>query len=218
MNSGKPPTEAQLAGVMQQVSRYRITTAPAVEHAVFDGSDSQAQTALDTLCQRNALTAFTYDAERDVVFYFAPDDEPHDLGTLEERYGILALCCLHGGERTRLTPDEFRGTFPEFASGRGIDADKQSYLLDHTAHHPRLARVLLDSNAQTRNIIRKCQRQLSQMRRLPAFGPMFDQRLFVLALLTAEAEKAAAIQLAAQRAGLDRQLQVFTIPELNVFF
>jgi hypothetical protein len=101
-------------------------------------------------------------------------------------YGILAFCCLSDRPRQRLTPDEFRRTFPDHHRP-GLP---MSYYADHEAK--RLGFVRVDSGGKGRwdRIAERVREDVERHREIPAFRDSIAVGRFELTLVAATERKA----------------------------
>jgi hypothetical protein len=191
--------------VLRTVARYRVMTAEALQPLFYaDAPVGSARKLLSRLEDQALLQAphalasrkFYQLTRKGTALVSAPENAAAPLGpqALIDRYGMLVFCCLlehpPGSRRpVRLTPAEFAAVNPRIAAQPGIEPASQHYYLDATGGRERLARVVVDHNAQTASLARKCRQIYRQWEENGVLATLLPNN-FMLTVLTASEPKA----------------------------
>ena len=207
------PTEQPVSDLVKRhVERYRITTVDAVHRLFYAGkSRDAAKKALNRMVDADDLASVPIGKR---TFYQIHGTAPLTSQPLWERFAVLTFCVMREPAQKRLTPQEFTELFPEFQNAPGISPAHQHYFLP-LAGSPRLARALVDSDADADRVARKCRETLRDASNTPGLVQLLDARLFVIAVLFAEQAKADTVAAILREQKLGAVFQFHVIPELN---
>jgi hypothetical protein len=101
-------------------------------------------------------------------------------------YGVLAFCCLADRPRQRLTPEEFRQSFP----GHHRFGLPMSYYADREARRLGFVRVDTGGGGRWDRIAQKVREDAERHRMIPAFRDAITAGTFELAVVSATERKA----------------------------
>jgi hypothetical protein len=101
-------------------------------------------------------------------------------------YGVLAFCCLSEHPKQRLTPDEFRRSFPNHHRP-GLP---MSYYADHATRRLGFIRVDTGSGGRWDRVAARIREDAERHGEIPAFRDSIAAGAFELALVTATDRKA----------------------------
>lgn len=195
--------------VLDQIARYRMGVPEALVHTPpFEGFSlkrmkrtlSELTTARED-CEALLASAPLYGERR--YFYLtrageaAIGEPPEGQGTrrrggaLSEvakvrAYAMLAFCCLAERPRQRLTPEEFRRTFPDYARP-GMPL---AYYADHPAKRLGYCRVDAGGPGRWDRIVERIQADIERHRQMPLFRDSIAKGTFELTLILATERKA----------------------------
>lgn len=133
------------------------------------------------------------------------------LQKLIEEYGTLAFCCLAPEPRVRLTVREIRERHPQLLQA-GVPSSR--YYLDNDGQTTRLGFIRVDFGGAPEHIVRKCREDLENRRRFEPFRQLIDGGRFLIALVTAREEKAAAIHEAIKKHDWPIRFRIEVVPDL----
>lgn len=189
--------------VLRHVLRHRIST-PAVIQRVLNLT-ADAETALARRLITNGYLAQER-LFRNQKYYHLTPRAAILLGRDEKvaqplrgqqssvnHYAILAFCCLGPVLRERITRLEFLEQFPQFVI-RGVMSDQ--YYRDIDKGVERLGFIRVDHGGEARRIAHKALVDVQDRAATPAFRELLlrPDRGFVIAIVTTNADKAAAIR------------------------
>jgi hypothetical protein len=186
--------------ILDHVARYRLTTHQVLHKLFFPQRQPNGLTKVTArLCRQRRLNRFTLRHPR--VYFTLGNDEARDRGlppnrcqplgpqSLPIQYAVLAYATLGATQHRRLTSKELRALCPWMAPGLA----RLPHCLDN-GRPPVLETLQVNLGGTPDHVARKCDAAIAARRGLPEFDRLLGQRGFRLVVLTATAEKAAAIR------------------------
>jgi len=223
---GKPDKRPRLGDrdydIFQHVMRYHMTTREVLHRLFFDDSDPNAVTkvasrlVLHEYLKRHEMypprTYFVLGPEATrLVGVSQKRSSPLGPLALAREFATLAFCCLAPEPRVRLTVREVQEIHPQLLQP-GLDSSH--YYLDNDGTTTRLAYIRVDCGGPVDHIVRKCREDIRDRYQHEAFRQYIDNDRFMIAIVTARAEKAAAIHEALKRHQWNCRFRLETVPEL----
>lgn len=217
------PPASRERELLEHVRRYRLTTAAALKTLFFaDQADSTVRYHTRRLVEADKLASCRLPSGR-AYYHFTPQaareyGAPRSGGVapgaqaLARALGVLAYCCLDTATRLRLTPEELESLYPGL-SGPGA-LTFEDYCLD-TDPRDRAFRYLtalkVDAEgAQPDGFLTSIRRQLERGEDIPLFRQLRKEKLFSVAIVTAEPSKRAAFHAAIEKRPLGVPVRVAT--------
>jgi hypothetical protein len=208
--------------VFQHIMRYRMTTREVLHRLFFSDSDENAVTkvtfrlVLHGYFKRYELyhprTYFVLGPQAASILGLSrKKTEEFGLQKLIEEYGTLAFCCLAPEPRVRLSVRETRERHPQLLQG-GVESSR--YYLDNDGQTTRLGFIRVDFGDPPDHIARKCREDPESRCRHAAFKELIDSDRFLIALVTAREEKAAAIHECLKRHTWPNRFRIEVVPDL----
>ena len=220
----KQPTEDQRR-LLAHVVRYRVTTPEALHVTLYaDRSKAAAAKAASRTEEAGFLERFQLSRR---IFYYLSKEATSVLGVppsaasppgtqaLSEHYAVLAFCALREPGTERLTPEEVREHFPEFAEAPGVSAAHQHYCVTRYQGHPVLARATVDTGAELRRVVDKCRVIASHAAETAGLLELARTGRFHVAVLTADESKKRALDEALSSLSSSTRFRAVTIPEMR---
>jgi hypothetical protein len=193
--------------IFQHVMRYHMTTREVLHRLFFSDSEENAATKVTS---RLTLHGFfnRYDLYPPRTYFLLGPQAARIMGVspkktkefgpqaLVREYATLAYCCLAPEPRTRLTVREIQQRHTQLLQPK---LDSSHYYLDNDGQKTRLAYIRVDYGGPPEHIVRKCKEDIDARYSYPAFRELIDGGGFLIAIVTARDEKAAAIHDALKR-------------------
>lgn len=209
--------------IFEHVLRYRLTTREVLHRLYFAECEPNAVTKVTSrLCRHGLLNVHRFDAAGARSYYLLGPEGARLLGASRKRieplgvqalpieYGTLLFCTAAEG-RERLTRRELQEHHPEYLVP-GLDASR--YYLDRDGETTRLASIRVDCGGGVDHVVRKCRGDLGERQRHDPFARLIERGQFLIAVVTARAEKAEAIRAALRRHHWPIRFRVEVVPEL----
>jgi hypothetical protein len=208
--------------ILDHLRRYRMTTREVLHRLFFSDSELNAVTKVTSrlvdhgFLNRYELYSgrsyFVVGPEAIKLFGLSPK-KCRAIGTqaLPREYGILLYCCMANTPRERLLVSELQQKVPNFTGKR---SDCGHYYLDHDGETVRLAHIRVDQGGPPDHVIRKCREDLEMQLRIAAVRTLIEQDRYLVAIITATEEKAAAIREAIERHSWNVRFRVEAVEDL----
>lgn len=208
--------------ILDHLRRYRMTTREVLHRLYFSDSELNAVTKVTSrLVDHGFLNRYELYSGRS-YFVVGPESakllglspkkcKPIGTQALPREYGILLYCCTTDTPRERLLVSELHERIPNFTGKR---SDCGHYYLDNDGESVRLAHIRVDQGGPPDHVVRKCREDLELQLRIAAVRTLMEQDRFVIAIITATQEKAAAIREAIQRHTWSVRFRVEAVEEL----
>lgn len=193
--------------IFEHILKYRMTTREVLHRLFFPDSDINAATKVTSrLTSNEYLTRHSlYDPR--TYFTFGPKGaslfglssrKTNELGsqTVVDQLGMLNFCCLSENPRERLRVTEVRQQYPSIIAKK---IDSSSYYLDHDGELTRLAYMRVDHGGPPAHVLRKCRNDISVRQNHSPLRELIDNDRFLIAIITAHAEKKEMIEHALRR-------------------
>lgn len=208
--------------ILDHLRRYRLTTREVLQRQFFSDLELNAVTKVTSrLVDHGFLNRydlysghsyFVIGPEATKLFGVSPKKcKPLGTQALPREYGILLFCCMAETPRERLLVSELQKKLPDFT---GKHTDCGHYYLDHDGSMVRLANMRVDQGGPPDHVARKCRDDLEMQMRHTPVRTLVEQDRFMVAIITATDEKAAAIKEALKRHTWPVRFRVEPVPQL----
>lgn len=210
--------------ILEHIFRYRITLPEAVQKLFFKDNDNRfVANKLIFLKKRNYIRSYDlYPGKK--YWLLGPAalplfnnseiiTKPLRLEPLTRAFGILAFCCLGEVIRMLMTPQEFKGQFPDYFEP-GLPSS--SYYIDDDGKKKRLGFIHVDQGADYIRIIRKCRQITHRRAKLEKFNHLLKKDGFLIAIVTAYPDKKRRLEAAlrAESKSLSTKYRIEVCPDL----
>jgi hypothetical protein len=223
----RPPTKTPRLGdrdyeIFEHLTRYHITTREVLRRLFFSDSEENAVTKVTSrLTLHGYLNRYELYPPR-TYFVVGPraasllgisPKKTKELGpqSLIREYATLAFCCLGTERRERLSVSEIRKRHEQLLQPK---LDSSHYYLDNDGETTRLAYIRVDYGGPPEHIVRKCKEDLADRYCHQAFKELIDSDRFLIAIVTARKEKAAAIHEAIKLRQWPNRFRIEVVPDL----
>jgi hypothetical protein len=223
----RPPTKNPRLGdrdyeIFQHVMRYHMTTREVLHRLFFSDSEENAATKVTS---RLTLHGYfnRYDLYPPRTYFVLGPQAVRIMGVSPQKtkafgpqalireYATLAFCCLSPEPRTRLSVRELQERHAQLLQGK---LDSSHYYLDNDGQTTRLAYIRVDFGGPPEHVVRKCKQDIDDRYPHPAFKELIDSDRFLIAVVTAREEKAAAIHDAIKRQTWQNRFRIEVVPDL----
>lgn len=208
--------------ILDHLRRYRMTTREVLHRLFFSDSELNAVTKVTSrMVDHRFLNRYELYSGRS-YFVVGPESakllglspkkcKPIGTQALPREYGILLFSCMTDTPRERLLVSELHERLPNFTGKR---SDCGHYYLDNDGQHIRLAHIRVDQGGPPDHVIRKCREDLEMQIRVTAIRELIEQDRFLISIITATEEKAAAIREAIERHTWNARFRVEAVEDL----
>jgi hypothetical protein len=208
----RPPTKnPRLADrdyeMFHHVMRYHMTTREVLHRLFFSDAEENAVTKVTSRLVRHGYfnryelypprTYFVLGSLAASLMGISPK-KTKEFGpqALIREFATLAYCCLAEQPRKRLMVRELQEHHSCYLQ-RNLDSSH--YYLDNDGQTTRLAHIRVDYGGPPDHIVRKCKQDIDDRYAQESFRQLIDAGGFLVAIVTAREEKAAAIHEALKR-------------------
>lgn len=215
--------KARDRALLNLVGRYRVGTREIFHRLFFEKVSMDAvKSVLGRLC---ANPAGAYLVARPLIgkeVYYQltefgarqlgfPDEWAKPLGpqALISHFAIMSWCCADPSQRKLFLRDEWGKAFPEFAEYF------QHYVLLQVAGQATLTRLKVDMGGDAARLVQTCETLIRAASKTPGLNDLVFQKLYALAVLTAEESKAERIRENLKSTALPVCVEVHVVSDLT---
>lgn len=187
--------------ILEHISRYRLTTRDVLHRLFFDDSEINAVSKVVSRLERNHFIK-SHPLDGSARYYTLGVSGCKTLGTslkyvkefqgqgLAHWLGKLRFCCGQLPERQLLTVREVKKRQPELLI-RGKAANN-NYYIDREMEHDRdlIGFIRVDHGRDVTSLVTHCQAMIHSRMEYPYWRRIIENRLFVVAIVTAYESKA----------------------------